>query len=470
MAKRSSKKPNKPNKPSRNKKSSRKSSSKSSRPPRKNREAFGNSNKTDSGQGGTFTLQIRDIANGGYALGKHNRRTVLIPYAIPGEKLRARITHSARSVDFAEGVQLLESSADRVYSECEHFGAGACWGCQWQHIDYRAQQLLKQDILLDQVQRFGKLSDSALKRAFVEIIASPVVWQYSYQMRLERITSAVGMAQWGMPRMDGRSLEPISTCLIMRPELQNLYESLEFDLPNVKQLHLLLGSDGATMLNMTLDDEDAPELSADFATSVNIILPDNEPVNLVGDSYITYRVGERDFRLTAGGFFRAHVAQMDALIGEVLGALQLKGDERVLDLYAGTGVFSAFLAPRAELVTLVESYPPLATDADANLADYDSVDVIEGSVEAVLSSLQDAEENYDVALVDPPSNGMSDSAKQTLIQMGVKHIAYVSSNPATLGADIQDFMKAGYKLKRLQPFDFAPHTYYVEGFALLEKA
>jgi 23S rRNA (uracil1939-C5)-methyltransferase len=231
-----------------------------------------------------------------------------------------------------------------------------------------------------------------------------------------------------------------------------------------------LGSDGATMLNMTLDDEDAPELSADFATSVNIILPDNEPVNLVGDSHITYRVGERDFRLTAGGFFRAHVAQMDALIGEVLGALQLKGDERVLDLYAGTGVFSAFLAPRAELVTLVESYPPLATDADANLADYDNVDVVEGSVEAVLSSLQDAEENYDVALVDPPSNGMSDSAKQTLIQMGVKHIAYVSSNPATLGADIQDFMKAGYKLKRLQPFDFAPHTYYVEGFALLEKA
>lgn len=433
--------------------------------PRKNRDVFGTTSKGSRPDDATFTLHVTDIANGGYALGRYNRRTVLIPYAIPGEKLRARIRHSERTVDFAEGVQLLSASADRVYPECEHFGEGACWGCQWQHIDYRAQQLLKQDILLDQVQRFSRLDDKTLTDAFTEIVASPVIWHYSYQMLFERVAEG----GWGIARMDGRSIQAITRCQVMRPELQALYDSLDFDFPQARRLQLQLGSDGATMLNLTLEGEDAPELTADIATSINVILPDNEPVNLVGDSALNYRVGDRDFRVTAGGYFRANIPQIDALIGEVLTALQLQGEERVLDLYAGAGVFSAFLAPRVALVTLVESYPPLVSDADVNLADFDNVDVVEGSVGSVLEALNEADEPYDVALLDPPANGLGDDVKQALTQMKVGRLAYISSNPATLGRDLADLMASGYRLKRLQPFDFAPHTYYVDAFALLER-
>src|SRR5690606_19272244 len=155
----------------------------------------------------------------------------------------------------------------------------------------------------------------------------------------------------------------------------------------------------------------APELEADLPASVNLLLPDNEPVNLIGDSHSFYQIGTRAFRVTAGGYFRANVTQIARLAGAVEALLDLPSQAAVLDLYAGVGGFSASLAPRARQVTLVESYPPAVTDADDNLSDFDHIDVIEGGVEAVLPALED---RYDAAVIDAPSQGMSATALDAL--------------------------------------------------------
>ncbi|MCA9914735.1 MAG: hypothetical protein KC496_15385, partial [Anaerolineae bacterium] len=112
------------------------------RPPRGNRAP-----RRDDG---TIELTLKGMANGGYALGTQHRRTFLVPYTIPGETITARPTEKRGNVEFAQGVQLLDASADRVMPQCPHFGPGRCWGCQWQHINYEAQLLLKQDVLADQ--------------------------------------------------------------------------------------------------------------------------------------------------------------------------------------------------------------------------------------------------------------------------------------------------------------------------------
>ena len=343
------------------------------------------------------------MAQGGRAMTKSHGQIIFVPYTIPGEKISAEITQSKGKVAFAKGKMLLEASGDRVAPRCPHFGPGRCWGCQWQHIDYPAQLLLKQDVLADQLSRIGGLKDSILEEVMNPVLPSQEQWGYNSHMTLERDSHG----NFGFRREQGGTIEPISECHILHPDLLALYDTINLDFGGIRRMGLQRGSDGATMIQLTLTDEDAPELSADFPTSVNVILPDNEPVNLIGDAYVNYIVKGRSFRVTAGSFFRPNIPQVENLVDVILQMADLTGEESILDLYAGVGLFSAFLADKAQLVTMVESYPPAVTDADVNLEAFDNVDVIEGGVEGVIESLIENEAEYDIAIIDPPSRGLS---------------------------------------------------------------
>lgn len=402
-------------------------------------------------------IELEAMAHGGSALGRHNKRTVFVPYTIPGEKVAVRIVEDRGRVAFAEGVTLLEASADRVYPRCKHFGPGRCGRCHWQHIRYEAQLLLKQDVLADQLARIGGFEDADVQ----PVIASPQEWGYNHHMTM------LVDGKPGFPGTDGRSVIPIEECHILHPELLALYHALDLDFNGVRQLKLQIGTDGRHMLILTMADESAPELETDLPTSVNLLLADGEPVNLVGESHSRYTINGRTFRVTAGSSFCANVAQISNLVRVVLDALKLSGGESVLDLYGGVGVFSAFMADQAGLVTLVESFPPAVTDADENLADSENVDLIEGTVEDVLLAL---EGHFDAAVLDPPGEGLSTTVVDTLAERGISRLVYVSGDPATLARDAKRLVAHGYRLGVVQPIDLAPQTYFIDAVALLEKA
>jgi 23S rRNA (uracil1939-C5)-methyltransferase len=189
-------------------------------------------------------------------------------------------------------------------------------------------------------------------------------------------------------------------------------------------------------------------------------------MNLIGDSHLRYTIGGRTLRVTAGSFFRANVSQLENLVKVVLDMLSLTGKEAVLDLYAGVGLFSAFIAPHASLVTLVESYPPAVTDADENLQDFDNIDVMEGSVEEFFDEL---DERYDVALLDPPGSGLSVDVIDALGESAIPRLVYVSSDAATLARDAKRLAKHGYSLELAQPIDLAPQTSYIDTVTLFVR-
>src|SRR5215468_5828550 len=127
-----------------------------------------------SAQSNEFEIELTGMAHGGSAIGRHDGRTIFVPYAIPGERIIARITQDKGRFAYAEGITLLEASEARVVPHCPHFGPGRCGGCQWQHIDYPAQLEFKQQVVIDQLTRVGGFHDITVHPT----IASPDPWQY----------------------------------------------------------------------------------------------------------------------------------------------------------------------------------------------------------------------------------------------------------------------------------------------------
>lgn len=406
----------------------------------------------------TFDLRLEEMVHGGNALGRESRRVIFVPYVIPGERIRARVVDDRKGFAFAEATDVLKTVPERVEPRCIHFGPGECGGCHFQHIRYDAQLRFKRDVVIDQLTRIGGF----FKPPVLPPLASPDPWQYrsnaTFQVDAEGNLCYV--------RTDGQTLIPIEECHIIRPELLDLFHELNLDIPELDRVRLQVGSAGEPMVILSTTDDELPELEVTLPISVNFLLSDNEPANLIGSSHVDYVVKGRSFRVTAGGFFQVNVPQAETLVDLVLKRLDLHGRETVLDLYAGVGLFTAFIAERASLVVSVESYPPAVTDADENLADLDNVDLVEGGVEDVLPDLEGP---FDAVVIDPPRAGVDARALEQIIRLAPRTIVYVSCEPSTLARDAKRLVQKGYELVEVQPVDMFPQTYHIECVAHFKR-
>jgi 23S rRNA (uracil1939-C5)-methyltransferase len=373
----------------------------------------------------TFELTLDEMVHGGQALGRHAGRAIFVPYAIPGERIVARITEDRGRYAFAEVVRVLEPSPHRVTPRCPHFGPGRCGGCHFQHVEDAAQPAYKRDVVIDQFRRIGGFTDPLVHPT----IPSPDAWAYRNHATFH-VDEAGSLCYVGT---DNVTLVPIEECHIIQPALLDLLNELDFDgVTGLDRVRLQVGSGGDQMVVLSTGDDDPPELEVTMPVSVNFLLSDNEPVNLVGSSHVSYTVRGRTFRVTAGGFFQVNLPQAEALVDLVLDELALSGHETVLDLYAGVGLFTAFLAERAGLVTSVESYPP------------------------------ELVERYDAAVLDPPRTGVERHALDALAALAPHTLIYVSCEPSTLARDAKRLVQKGYHLVDVTPVDMFPQTYHIE--------
>ncbi len=412
-----------------------------------------------------FEVRIEAMAHGGSGLGYWRGKTVFVPFTIPGELVLVEPEREHDTYLVARGVQLLEASADRTYPACADYLSASCVRCAWQHIDYPAQLLLKQDVLADQLERVGKLRPADIRNLLQPTVPSPVQWGYLHHVTY-LATEEGGLRMLGLPAREGRRPVPDRDCALIHPDLLALNAELDLDLEGIWRVKLMRGSDGALMIILSVQQEEAPDLALDLPASVNLLLPDNEPVNLIGDTALQFEVGGRMLRVTVGGFVHPNAAMLPVLADTVRDLLRPRSDDHVLDLYAGVGLFSAALCEHVSEVTLVESYPPSASDALVNLIDCTNVTVIEGGVEAVLPELP---ERCDAAVVEPPSAGLSAEAISSIADAGVRRLVYVSDDPATLARDARSLARRGFTLTRACAIDLMPQTSFVDSVALFER-
>jgi tRNA/tmRNA/rRNA uracil-C5-methylase (TrmA/RlmC/RlmD family) len=182
--------------------------------------------------------------------------------------------------------------------------------------------------------------------------------------------------------------------------------------------------------------------------------------------WLTQHAAGRTWRVSAGVFWQVHPAAAGVLTEVVLAALRPQPGDAGLDLYCGAGLFAGALAEAvgpAGLVTGVEADAAAVRDARKNLARYPQVRVHRGDAVPVLR--RRGLGRASLAVLDPPRAGVDRRVIDILA--GLRRIAYVSCDPATLARDLGVFAGLGWRLDGLRAFDVFPMTHHVECVAAL---
>jgi len=407
----------------------------------------------------TITLELDSMAHGGDAIGRHKGRAIFVPYAIPGEEVRAEIIDDRKRYARAKVIEVLEPSPARVEPRCPYFGYDKCGGCQWQHIDTPVQTRMKGLVTIDQLQRIGNFENPPV----FEPVPDEVGWEY----RNHALFRVDPDGRLGFLAARSHDVYPIKDCLILHPLLSRLFQSLDMVYPELEWLELRAGTaTGNLMLLLQAKEEESPSLEVDFPLSIVQIRHDDAVAPLIGLDYILEHVHDREFRISATSFFQVNSAQAAQLVNIVMGALDLKGHEHVLDAYCGVGLFTAFIAEEAASVTGIEVNPAAVVDARHNLAHLDNATLLEGPV---MTMIREVNRKIDAVLVDPPRTGLEPEVVDALVEHSPERIVYVSCDPATLARDCSRLVKQGYSLEWVQPVDLFPQTYHIENVALLVR-
>ncbi len=294
-----------------------------------------------------------------------NGRPIFVPYAIPSEEVRVRLTTEKRHFARAELVDVLEPSPERRDPRCPHFGE--CGGCHFQHMHYEAQLKAKQVVVGDQLQRIGGFKSVNVK----PVLANPSPWNYRFDVSLSPVPDG-GLGFWSPHK---HQVIPIDDCFIIHSRLLELWQDFDLELPGLRKLTLRVGDDEALLAALEIDGVEPPELAADFPVSVAIVMPDKTAVSLIGDNYIMQRVKGRDFRVSPGCFFQPSPTAAELLVDAVLDYADVTGSESALDVYSGVGLLTAFLAEKAGQVTAVELNPDAVADTAGNLNEFDNINL-----------------------------------------------------------------------------------------------
>ncbi|MBU1879592.1 MAG: 23S rRNA (uracil(1939)-C(5))-methyltransferase RlmD, partial [Chloroflexi bacterium] len=170
--------------------------------------------------------------------------------------------------------------------------------------------------------------------------------------------------------------------------------------------------------------------------------------------------------ISPDSFFQINTLQAAVLVDLVSEALSLNDDDVVADLYCGVGLFTCALARVARRIIGIELSQSAVEDAQRNTAHLDNVELHRGRVEDVLPNVDAV---LDAVVLDPPRDGCTPQALESLIRHRPRRIAYVSCDPATLARDLRELVKVNYVLRWVQPVDMFPQTFHVESVALLER-
>ena len=386
-------------------------------------------------------LSIDSLSNLGHGVGRIDGWVIFVNFALPGERVRARVYRNSSNHSEADLVTVLAPSPERVEPRCPLFGE--CGGCQYQHLDYVSQLDWKRQQVHDLLERLAEIEFDVNP-----VIPSPTRYRYRSKITPHFKHPRDGkIAEIGFLRNGRRQqLIDVPQCPIASESINRRLTSLR------KEVHAnaLSYRKGATLL---LRD------SADGS-----VCTDNTDV-------CDEKVGDLHFQFHAGEFFQNNPHILGAFTDHVAREASAGGLRYLVDAYCGSGLFSLTAASRFEKVAGVE-ISEVAIDWSRRNADLNGIshcEFLSGEAHAIFAAVEDRFDPAKTAVViDPPRKGSTPEFLDQLLAFGPRRVVYVSCNPATQMRDLKHVGES-YRLTCVQPFDLFPQTRHLECVVTLEK-
>ncbi|MBI5020593.1 MAG: 23S rRNA (uracil(1939)-C(5))-methyltransferase RlmD [Ignavibacteriales bacterium] len=458
-----------------------------------------------------IVLQLSHLSGDGKAVGKLDGLVVFADNAVPGDLARVRIWKVKKNYAEGRAVEILEPSEHRVSARCRHFGI--CGGCRWQNLSYQAQKEFKRLHIENVFKHIGEFDlpnvlptigteSPYFYRNKMEYTFSNRRWLTQDEMNLIQIPENEVALGFHVPERFDKVLNTTECFLQSEISAQIVNKVREFCRSNNLSVystkthegylrHLVIRDSkktGEMMINLVTTnfekeviEQFTQMLRNEFPPITTIVNNITERKSMIaigetekimfGPGYITERLGDYTFKISANSFFQTNTMQAEKLYDIVKDFADLKSSDVVYDLYGGTGTIAIYLSDAVERVIGIEVVDSAIHDAEKN-AEVNHIAncyFLQGDLKDRLTTDRSWLAEHpepSVIILDPPRSGVHAKVIDQILKIKSQRIVYVSCNPATQARDSKLLADGGYSLQKIQPVDMFPHTDHIESVAL----
>ena len=439
--------------------------------------------------GTELELSVDDFAFGGAGVGRLDGYVVFVRGAVPGDRVRARVTRSKR--DYAEAIltDVLEPSSERIADAAQH--PGTPWGV----LPYERQLEEKQRQVREALERYGSFESPPVR----DIVPAEQQWRYRNKLEYSFGETEEGELVLGFHK-PGRwnEIEDVTEDVLASEEIDAVRNAARawareegmtaWDRRSgagfLRNLVIREGRrSGQIQARLVTSEGDFRAESFAAALGADSVLwtqtggvaettRDGETVLLQGEEWIEETLSGLRFRISHEAFFQTNTEMAERLYAEAADAAGLTGAERLYDLFCGIGTIGLSMAASARELWGIEIVEQAIADAERNAAlnGIANAHFLAGDVRTELRAMVERAGKPDVLVVDPPRAGLSQKIVRRILETEPKTIVYVSCNPTTLAPNARQLAEAGYTLERVTPVDMFPQTPHIEAVALLRRS
>lgn len=446
----------------------------------------------------TCEFTIDDLGMNGEGIAHKEGATVFIPYALKGERVRAKLTYLRKGIGYAELKEVVEASPDRVTPPCNRFTR--CGGCTLMHCAYPAQLEAKRAALAAVMKKNAGYTGEILP-----VVPSEPYFGYRNKVQLP-FGEANGEVAVGFYREGTRKIVSVTKCFLHGEWLTRLISvALRFARENGLSAysqetkrgllrHLVARMTGGKLcVTVVINGRSLPNaetlkemLAAEFDEFALYLSPNTKDTGVVmGEELIPVyapplvaEVNGVKLEVNPFSFFQVNDDIREKVYAEIA---RLAGgkDSVFVDAYAGIGLTGAAIAKEGGEVYNIEIVPEAVRDADKLYS-------ANGLSERVHNVCGDANEELKkliptlkkavsearniVIYIDPPRKGISAATAETLNALACEvpyRLIYLSCNPATLSRDIA--LLTAFEVRSVRPFDMFPHSGHLESLVLMSR-
>jgi len=387
-----------------------------------------------------LSVPVSRIAFGGDGVGRlPNGKVCFITGALPGETVRAEITHEAKSFARARILDVLTASPERVEPDCPL--AGTCPGCAYRHASYACELEWKSRQFTDFLTRGNPAADFI---EFLPPLGAPV--RNGCRNKLTFVCENGAFCYRGF---DNRTAVPVKDCPLGHSAIRELLASAEPSADGQKRTFRRTLCDGAL---------------------------DSGSEKWQKITHLTEQLGDfGEFRVPKSSFFQVNPDMAPKLAECVLSLLKETGAEQLIELYCGVGVFSILAAEvipglNARAVELDKAAIEAAEfNAEQHGVSDRCLFIAADAGEAFRTSASSCDPARCCILVDPPRTGLPASLVREIGLWAPEAILYVSCAPDTLRRDADRLAEHSYAIRKAGMVDMFPATGHFESVTLFRR-